>query len=279
MWLLMPSLGIISPVCFYKTPLQTCTLPKPLLGGATTRLVVGKLDTVVRELFSVGLAPSTLRSYRSGSGTYTKFCMENDLTPFPAFCSCSWHRYNYKKGIARTSIKKLCLAGLGDPQMLNWSQLVRGLKKKMAGHRGKPRLPITPTVFEECGRSQKILSTVGSHTYVCAFLDFCTQVPTEMGFNPAVYLSEGDIRVDSRLKPSYSELPVRTYAQLQLFWGNMMSPITGAQAILRCFSAKKKSCSKEAGSILVAITPYGNNSFTTTRDLLLLTEAQCYPPH
>ena len=65
------------------------------------------MDPLVHELVSAGLAPSTLRSYRSGVGKYTKFCEEEKLTPFSAMeeVVCSFVASLFRAGIAGTSVK------------------------------------------------------------------------------------------------------------------------------------------------------------------------------
>jgi hypothetical protein len=43
-------------------------------GGATARLDVTSMDSTIQQLFSAGLAPSTQKSYQSGTRRYLAFC-------------------------------------------------------------------------------------------------------------------------------------------------------------------------------------------------------------
>ena len=96
-------------------------------GRTAAGLVGGGLGSVVRELFSMGLAPSTLRSYRSACEVYSRFCREHKLKPYPASeeVMCLFVASRYKKGILGSSVKMYMAAirysqiavGLGYPQM------------------------------------------------------------------------------------------------------------------------------------------------------------------
>ena len=128
---------VIQLLIQWKSPV-VCS---PSLSGATAGLDISGLGSLVQELFSAGLAPSTLRSYRSASETYNKFCRENKHNPYPACESvmCLFVAVLYRNGIADTSVK----------QMADWPKLsyvVRGMKKKTSGRTKQPRLPITPPI-------------------------------------------------------------------------------------------------------------------------------------
>ena len=130
--------------------------------SATAGLDFSGLGSLVQELFAAGLAPSTLRTYRSASETYNRFCRENRLNPYPACDSvmCLLVAALYRKGIAGMSVKSYLAAAirysqvavrLGDPQMADWPKLscvVRGMKKKTSGRTKRPRLPITPPIMQ-----------------------------------------------------------------------------------------------------------------------------------
>ena len=47
------------------------------VSGATTRLDLTDLDTVVQELFAAGIAPSTRRVYQSGTRRYIPIHVQN----------------------------------------------------------------------------------------------------------------------------------------------------------------------------------------------------------
>ena len=68
------------------------------------------LDTTVQELFTVGLAPTTLKVYRTGTIRYTSFCVLYNVTQsFPVSEdvlseeACKWtapqHTLNYLKSV------------------------------------------------------------------------------------------------------------------------------------------------------------------------------------
>lgn len=94
---------------------------------------IGQLDAAVCELFSAGLAPATLRSYRSGCGAYTTFCDKGGWTSFPASerVMCYFVAALHEKGIAGSSAKSYLAAirytqialGMGDPHMSDWPRL------------------------------------------------------------------------------------------------------------------------------------------------------------
>ena len=91
------------PVQFATGPTQQCgarsfaphqsrivpavSSPQPDSGtntGSAAQLDLTHLEAVVRSLFSAGLAPSTLKAYRTGANSYIKFCQQTALAPFPA---------------------------------------------------------------------------------------------------------------------------------------------------------------------------------------------------
>ena len=54
-------------------------------GGRAARLDIMSLDSTVQELFKAGLAPATLKVYKTGANRYHSFCvMYNVPNPFPA---------------------------------------------------------------------------------------------------------------------------------------------------------------------------------------------------
>ena len=116
----------------------------------STRLDLATLGHTVQELFSAGLAQSTVKSYRSCSNKYTKFCLDKGITPFPAEekTVCCFIAALYVEGLAGSSVKSYLAAirfsqiamGLGDPHISEWPRLsyvVRGFKKKASGSRAR----------------------------------------------------------------------------------------------------------------------------------------------
>ncbi|KAL5510124.1 hypothetical protein EMCRGX_G005615 [Ephydatia muelleri] len=96
-------------------------------------LDLGRLDAVVRELFSAGLAASTRNSYRSWSKRYVDFCGLKSLNPFPiAERTLSlFLAYLYTKGLSGNTAKTYLAGirytqiamGLADPKISEMQQL------------------------------------------------------------------------------------------------------------------------------------------------------------
>ena len=119
------------------------------------------LDTAVQELFSVGLAASTRRTYQSGSECFVQFCRTFAVThPFPVSERTLTYfvAYLYQEKLAASTVKSYMAAvrhtqialGLVDPGMGRMSQLeyvVKGLKRQTSGRPAQTRLPITPEIL------------------------------------------------------------------------------------------------------------------------------------
>ena len=135
----------------------------------------------------------------------------------------------FKRGIAGSSVKSFLAAirysqialGLGDPKMADWPQLgyvVRGFKKKTAGPRSKPRLPITPSILRKLRSVWEKSEDAFNGRMVWAASGMCffgflrsgeVVVPDVSSFDPSVHLSEGDVSVDSRDRPSVLEVRIK----------------------------------------------------------------------
>jgi len=196
-----------------------------------SRLDISRLDPIVRELFSAGLAPSTRRAYRSNALKYVKFCDEEKLTAFPASekVLCYFVATLFKRGIAGSSVRCYLAAvrytqialGMGDPGFSDWLQLgyvIRGFKKRAAKASSKPRLPITPAILRQLKKvwERQPDQFEGHMTWAVSCLCFFgflwsgkAVVPSQRAYDPAVHLSVGDIRVDSREKPSFLEVTLK----------------------------------------------------------------------
>ena len=76
--------------------------------GGVGGLDIRPLDTTVQELFSAGLAPATLKVYRTGTNKYTSLCVLYNVTqPFPASEDVLTHfvAYLYMEGFKAGTIK------------------------------------------------------------------------------------------------------------------------------------------------------------------------------
>ena len=106
-------------------------IPPTLLELLVTQqpdLDITDLDKAVQQLFSSGLAPSTRRSYQSGSNQYLQFCnLYNIVPPFPVDEKhlTRFVAFLFIKGLSGGTVKHYLAAlhytqislGLGDPQI------------------------------------------------------------------------------------------------------------------------------------------------------------------
>ena len=109
-----------------KSSSDQCSSVSPS-GRKVTGLDLVTLGQTVQELFSAGLAQSTVKSYRSCFNRYAKFCMDRGMTPFPVVekIVCCFVASLYLEGLAGSSVKPYLAAirfsqiamGLGDPHM------------------------------------------------------------------------------------------------------------------------------------------------------------------
>ncbi len=126
------SIGII-PLLFSQVPqaqfCQTAILP-PLLthtsGGQQTGLVLPSLGPVVRQLFSSGIADSTVRSCRTGCNRYVQFCVSAASEVGSCYFAYLFEEHHTSRTIrvylAALRYTQIAL-GLGDPHLPNMSQL------------------------------------------------------------------------------------------------------------------------------------------------------------
>lgn len=192
---------------------------------------VHTLDPTVQELFKAGLAPATLKVYKSGSNRYNSFCdMYNIPDPFPASedTLLRFVAHLYKGGLKAGTIKSYLAAvryaqiaiGLGSPHMENMTQLeyvVRGVKRLTNGP-VRTRLPIT---FDLLGRLRQVWYTeLGEHdaTMLWAAAAMCffgflrageVVVPSDSSFDPSIHLTVADVSVDSHTSPSYLAVRIK----------------------------------------------------------------------
>ena len=193
---------------------------------------LGRLDAVVHELFSAGLAASTRNSYRSGSKRYIEFCSSKSLNPFPvAERSLSlFLAYLYTEGLSGNTAKTYLAGirytqiamGLADPRISEMQQLeyiVKGFRK-LSGGKARPRLPITPVILEKLRKYWVSSSKLERHDSTMLWAASCmcffgflrtgeVVVPSDTGYDPAVHLSYGDVKVDEVRKPSYVEVTIK----------------------------------------------------------------------
>ena len=175
------------PYCAYRyqhpepEPTVIPQLPSTTVGGIG--LDVGRLDTVVQQLFSARLTPAILRSYRSTS--QKQILQGNKLALYPVIakvlCQCVADLY------------EKCIAGY----------VVRGPKKTRREGEKCIRLPITPEILLgllEIWEKQSDAFDglmLGAEAYTC-FVGFLRTgevvVPSEKEYDPSVHMSVGDVK-------------------------------------------------------------------------------------
>ena len=88
-------------------------------GHAAARLDISHLGTIVQQLFSAGLAPSTKNMYRAGGNHYVKLCERLKLTAFPVTENTLtlFVASLYNDGLSGNTAKIYLIAiGLDDPK-------------------------------------------------------------------------------------------------------------------------------------------------------------------
>ena len=216
--------------------------PEPPLSGPSTgaqsvspgapRLDLGCLDAVVRELFSAGLAASTRNSYRSGSKRYVDFCALISLNPFPVAerTLSLFLAYLYTEGLSGNTAKTYLAGirytqiamGLADPKISEMQQLEYITKgfRKLAGGKARPRLPTTPAILESLRKYWTSSSELERHDSTMLWAASCmcffgflrtgeVVVPSDSGYDPAVHLSYGDVKIDAIRNPCYIEVTIK----------------------------------------------------------------------
>ena len=190
---------------------------------------LGRLDAVVREFFSAGLAASARNSYQSGSKRYVEFCSSKGLNPFPVAerTLSLFLAYLYTEGLSGNMAKTYLAGirytqiamGLADPRVSEMQQLEYTVKGfwKLPGGKAHPRLPITPVILEKLRKHWASSSKLEQHDSTMLWAASCKSffgflctgevvVPSDTGYDPAVHLSYGDVKVQ---KPSYVEVTVK----------------------------------------------------------------------
>ena len=192
---------------------------------------IQSLDSTVQELFKAGLAPATLKVYKTGSNRYHSFCDTYNIPdPFPARENTllQFVAHLYKGSLKAGTIKSYLAAirhaqialGLGNPHMENMSQLeyvVRGVKRLTNGP-VRTRLPIT---FDLLGRlrqawyaklGEQDASMLWAAAATC-FFGFLRAgevvVPSDSSFDPSIHLTAADVSVDSHTSPSYLAIRIK----------------------------------------------------------------------
>ena len=175
---------------------------------------------VFQELFTAGLAASTLKAYKTGRGRYNRFCLNHGITAYPTLSQ--FVAQLFLDGLKAGTVKSYLAAvrheqiglGLGDPHMSGMPQLeyvIKGLQRKAVTGAARPRLPITPTLLgalkQVWSRDPDRFSASMLWAACClCFFGFLRSgevvVPSDTSFDVGVHLCFGDVAVDSHLEPS-----------------------------------------------------------------------------
>ena len=102
------------------------------------------------------------RAYKSGEKRYLLFCESIQESPYPVSEQrmSAFVAFLYQQGLSATTFKSYLAAvrhaqialGLGDPVMVGMPRLqyvLKGACRRLAGRRGRTRLPITPAIVRQ----------------------------------------------------------------------------------------------------------------------------------
>ena len=128
------------------------------LGDHPTRQNVGRLGTIIQQLFLAGVADSTRNTYRSGSDRYIRLYATLGITLFPVsersillFVASLYSEglagITAKTYLSESALHRFLWGGKKDPDIGSMPYLEYVLKgfRKLAV--GKSRLPITPSIL------------------------------------------------------------------------------------------------------------------------------------
>ena len=230
------------PERFFSLHPQANQLPTPIpctrtLANASTqstRLDLKLLENDVQFFYAKGLAPSTLRSYKSGKDRYTNFCSQASIIPLPVSESklCLFVSHIAKKGLKHQTIKCYLSAirhlqisnGFSDPfagdPLPRLDYVMRGIKKHQAELLSgqQSRLPITPDILSNIKKvwdtTSKEHDTIMLWVACClAFFGFLRigeiTVPSDSGYDPSTHLSLADVAFNHATDPSQMDIFIK----------------------------------------------------------------------
>lgn len=188
------------------------------------------MEGVVRVLFSSGLAPSTQRSYQSGTKRYLEFCRLAALDPFPVQESslCLFVAHLSTARVAGPTVKLYLAAvrhaqitmGMGDPRIAAMPQLeyvTKGYKKTIVTP-GRTRLPVTMEIMRKLHEqweqhpSRAVATMLWAAACMCFFGFLRTGeivVPDDASFDSSIHLATGDVKVDDVRDPQFLEVQIK----------------------------------------------------------------------
>ena len=190
----------------------------------------------MRKYFTLGLAPSTQRTYKSGKERYLKFCQLAGALPLPVCESilCHFCAYLANDGLCYRTIKVYLsavrhmqiAAARPDPfagatPLSKLQYVMRGIKRNEAskGKEPRERLPITPRLLrqirgvwqtmEEDQRDRKMLWAACCICFFAFLRVGELSVPSDSEYDPASHLSVSDIAVDNPREPSMVRIRIK----------------------------------------------------------------------
>ena len=189
----------------------------------TPRLVLTQLEENVSFYLGQALAPSTVRSYKSGQKQYLCFCQDAGLQPLPLseHVLCLFVAQLAKENLTHETIKCYLsairyfniVAGHGDPfgpGIYPLQYILRGVKC-IPRSPTRPRLPITPSILP-CLKFQWSPHAADANfimlwaAYCVGFFGFMRAgeftVKSANDCDPASSLTVQDISVDQHTNPS-----------------------------------------------------------------------------
>ena len=126
------------------------------------------MDATVQDLFSAGIAPSTHKTYRSGSKRFIQFCEQYGISePFPVNEQVLVYFVAslYRGGLSGGTVKSYLAA-------VRHAQIALGLDDPHSAEM----------------RAGEVV------------------VPSASDYNPAIHLSHGDVRAENTASPQYLEI-------------------------------------------------------------------------
>ena len=170
----------------------------------------------MRKYFTMGLASSTQRTYKSGKERYLKFCQLAGASPLPGGESilCRFCAYLANDGLCHRTMT-------GATPLSKLQYVLRGIKRSEASSRKEPRerLPITPRLLKQMkgawqtmAEDQRDRKMLWAACCICFFVFLRVgemSVPSDNEYDPAVHLSVGDIPVDNPREPSMVRIHIK----------------------------------------------------------------------
>ena len=187
----------------------------------------------MENLFTIGLAASTQRSYRSGQNRYLQFCRKGNIQPLPTSETtlCRFVSYLAEENLTHRTIKAYLSAirylhiceGCMDPFQNHMHRLqytLSGIKRSQAetSTEKRQRLPITPPLLrkiKEVLNDEASIPDVKMLWAACCLRFFCflrsakLTAPSIDSYDSSVNLCLSDISVDNPASPAIMKVQIK----------------------------------------------------------------------